>query len=113
MPINSRQKGKRGERAWAQFLTERGFPARRGAQYAGAGVHQGYDNVTPDVVCKKLDEFHFEVKWVEALNLYAAMQQAQSDAGERWPVVAHRKNRTDWLVTMSAEHFLALLTSKA
>lgn len=112
MPINSRDKGKRGERDFSKFLTDAGFPARRGAQYAGAGIHQGYDDLTPDIVCKKLDEFHFEVKWVESLNIWKAMEQASHDCGERFPVVAHRRNGTEWLVTMKAEHFLSLIKSK-
>jgi Holliday junction resolvase len=53
--LNSNQKGKRGEREAAAFLTDEGFPARRGQQFAG-----GTDS--PDVVCESLSGLHFEVK---------------------------------------------------
>lgn len=101
--MNSRQKGARGEREWRDFLKrEGGYHARRGQQFSGA-------NGDPDVVCEELDGFvHMEVKRVENLNLYRAMEQSIADAevkGET-PVVAHRKNGKPWLVTMRAEDWL-------
>lgn len=103
MSINSRQKGARGERAWRDKLREAGFAsARRGQQFAG-----GPDS--PDVVCDDLPGIHWEVKCVEKLNLADAMDQAIRDAGAKIPVVAHKKNRGDWHVTLRADDFLALL----
>lgn len=61
---SSRDKGGRGERELAKFLTDRGFPAQRGCQHAG-----GPDS--PDVKCESLDEFHIEVKRTEKLTLFA------------------------------------------
>lgn len=50
--------------------------------------------------------FHFEVKAVEKLNLEAACNQAERDSrGEKPWIVAHRRNRGPWRVTMSAETF--------
>ena len=72
-PMNSREKGKRGERQWRDELRAEGFHARRGQQFAG-----GADS--PDVVCEELRGFHFEVKAVERLNIEDAMEQA-SPAG--------------------------------
>lgn len=98
----SRQKGKRGEREWAAFLSGNGCAARRGVQYQG-----GPDS--PDVVCEALASFHFEVKRTEALQLFPALAQACSEAPvASVPVVAHRKNRTGWVVVMRAEDWIAL-----
>ena len=95
----SRQKGKRGERMWAEFLRSHGFAARRGVQYDGG-------HGSPDVVCHELQHW-FEVKFVEALNIHAAMAQAVGDAPTgRVPVVAHRRNRGEWLITMRAEDWI-------
>lgn len=99
--MNSKQKGKRGEREWARWLTDRGFGARRGQQYAG-------DPTAPDVVCDRLP-YHFEVKRVEHLNLRDACAQAEGDSGDRPWVVAHRRNDAPWLVTMLAEDWIDLL----
>jgi len=102
MPINSKAKGARGERLWRDQLREAGFAARRGQQFAG-----GTDS--PDVICEELSGLHQEVKCVEALNLDKAIEQAVKDGkGKSW-IVAHKKNRTKWRVTMSAELFFALL----
>ena len=102
--MNSREKGKRGERRWRDVLREAGFlKAHRGVQYAG-----GTDS--PDVACPELPGIHFEVKAVEALNIWRAMDQSIRDAGERkTPVVAHTRNRSGWLVTMRADDWLTLI----
>jgi Holliday junction resolvase len=104
MGKSSREKGKRGEREFCALLTKCGFPAHRAVQYKG-----GHDS--GDISCEDLDPIlHFEVKRVERLNLWEAMAQAVGDAGEgQRPVVAHRANHKPWLVTLKAEHFLALL----
>ena len=100
--INSRQKGKRGERMWRDQLREHGFTARRGQQYAG-GIE------SPDVVCEELSNLHQEVKFVENLNLDKACEQAIRDGGGKPWIVAHKKSNKDWKVTMSADLFFKLL----
>ena len=98
--MNSRQKGKRGELEVAHLLREYGFEARRGQQFSGA-------NGDPDVV--GLPGIHLEVKRVEKLNLAAAMQQSIRDARiNEIPIVMHRKNRGQWLVTMTFEDWMKL-----
>jgi hypothetical protein len=100
--MNSRVKGKVGEREFAALLRSEGFEARRGQQYSGGSE-------SPDVVCPALDWLHIEVKRVQALNLDNACAQAKGDAkGKPW-VVAHRRNHAPWLVTMRAETFFRLL----
>jgi hypothetical protein len=50
-----------------------------------------------------------EVKCVESLNLYKAIEQAKRDAGEKHFIVAHKRNGTGFHVTMSDELLFALL----
>lgn len=99
---NSRQKGKRGELELAKILREHGYEARRGQQFSGA-------NGDPDVV--GLPGYHIECKRVEKLNLDLAMSQSERDAreGER-PIVVHRKNRGEWLVTLHLADFLEVIS---
>ena len=97
---NSRQKGKRGELELAHLLQEYGIPARRGQQYAGA-------NGDADVV--GLQGYHIECKRVEKLNLYKAMKQSETDAKpSETPIVCHRTDRQEWLVTLRLPDFLRL-----
>lgn len=90
--ISSRQKGARYERELARAFRAEGYDARRGQQYSGA-------NGDADVV--GLPGIHVEAKHVEHLNIHHAMDQAVRDAraGEL-PVVFHRKNNCETLVTM-------------
>jgi hypothetical protein len=60
-------------------------------------------------VCPDPPGFHFEVKAVERLNVNEAMAQAVDDAGQKMPVVAHKRSRGDWLVTMRASDWFKLL----
>ena len=102
--MNSRQKGKRGELELAAVLRAHGYSARRGQQYAGA-------NGDADVV--GLPGVHIECKRVERLNLDAAMAQAVRDARDgELPVVAHRRSRQPWLVTMRLEDWLKWMKAK-
>jgi Holliday junction resolvase len=100
--INSRQKGCRGERLWRDVLREEGFTARRGQQFSGG-------TESPDVICDELKSLHMEVKFVERLNLEQACEQADRDRGVKPYIVAHKKSRSGWKVTMEASLFFALL----
>jgi Holliday junction resolvase len=94
--MNSRRKGKVGEREFASLLREHGFDARRGQQFCGSPE-------SPDVVSGALAWLHVEVKRVQNLNLTDACAQAAADStGKPW-IVAHRRNHAPWLITMRAE----------
>lgn len=102
MAINSREKGRRGEVELARKLREYGYVnARRSQQYCGA-------NGDADIV-DALDGVHIECKRVERLNIEDAMAQSKHDAREgEIPVVMHRKNNCEWLVTLQLERFIEL-----
>lgn len=96
--MNSRAKGAQGERELARKLRDYGYEARRGQQFSGA-------NGDPDVV--GLEGIHIECKRVERLNLEDAMAQSRRDARDgEIPVVMHRKNHCEWLVTMTLEDWI-------
>ena len=105
--MNSKRKGSDGERELVSLLRSVGIEAHRNDQmYIG-----GKNN--PDVsanVCGK--DLHIEVKRVERLNINEAMEQAVRDASENsFPVVVHRKNRSQWLITMPLHEWLRMMSS--
>ena len=97
--MNSRAKGSRGELELSHVLKNYGYDARRGQQYSGSPE-------SPDVI--GLPDIHIECKRVERLNIEEAMKQSIRDAGNDTPVVMHRKNRGEWLVTLKLEDFIRL-----
>ena len=99
--MNSRAKGKAGELELAAYLREHGVEARRGVQFSG-----GSDS--PDVVTD-LPNIHIECKRTEYSSPYPWLGQAIRDAGDKMPVVFHRRSRCDWIVVMRAEDFLKLV----
>lgn len=104
MGLMSRNKGKLGEREFAQLCQEHGFDVRRTAQCRGNTGQAGDVEGLPGV--------HVEVKRTERLNLAAAYAQSVNDAkvggNGDVPIVAHRSSRQPWLVTMSAEDWLRM-----
>lgn len=105
MAINSKQKGARFERLLASRFRDYGYDkARRTAQYCGN------TGDASDVV--GLPYLHIEAKHVERLNIYDAMAQAKRDAkaGGKGllPVVFHKKNNCEILVTMEIDSFMEL-----
>lgn len=104
MGLYSRNKGKEGEREWARICREQGYDAHRTAQFRGNTGAAGDVEGLPGI--------HQEVKRVEHLNLVQAMMQSTNDAAEEdkgnIPIVAHRKNRLGWLVTMRAEDWFTI-----
>jgi len=88
-----RQKGKAGEReAAAAWTAAFGVFARRGRQYSGS-------DDSPDIVTGH-GWLHLEVKRTESGNPYRWLEQAIEDAGDKIPVVLHRRNREEWIVVM-------------
>ena len=101
MTINSRAKGARGEREFAAFMRSLGFQARRGQQFTGSAD-------SPDVV-HSIPGVHLEIKRVEALHLWPSIDQAKRDAGDKVPIVMHRKNKREWVAILDAATLLWIL----
>jgi hypothetical protein len=99
-PINSRAKGKRAELALAQILSP----------------------YWPEV-CRNLDQFgkdkrdllncagvHWQVKHVESLNIWKALNQAMDEAASTdTPIVAFRRNRSPWFAALELDELIPLL----
>ena len=101
--INSRDKGCVGEREFAHYLSDAGFPAERGQQHAGG-------NESPDVRCPALADVHFEVKRTEKGNPYDWLAQCIRDAASgKMHIVAHRRNHQEWIAVLPMDELMRLL----
>ena len=91
--INSRAKGKTGERELAKLLRTQGFTeARRGQQYCGASGDA-------DVIGVK--GIHIECKRQERVQDELWIKQAEDDARKgEIPVVIYRRNHEQWKVLL-------------
>lgn len=100
----SRDKGKRAEREFAKLCQEYGFDVQRTAQCKGKTGAAGDIEGLPGI--------HIEVKHVERLNLREAMAQsirdAEAEGKDKFPIVAHKKNNAEWLVTMRGRDWLQM-----
>ena len=108
--VNSKAKGARGERMFRDLCREHGWSGvRRTQQYCGN------TGDAADVV--GLPGIHVEVKNVERLSLTDAMAQSVHDTAEEGkgnlPIVASKKNRQGWIISMRAEDWFKLYNAWA
>ena len=99
----SKSRGARGELLWRDECHKAGFTqVQRGGQLP---FQRG--RALADVI--GLPMLHIECKFVEKLNVRAAMEQSANDCQEgQMPILAHKTSREPWLVTMRAEDFFTL-----
>ena len=103
MSINSRAKGKAGELEAAHAINDL-LPrahARRSQQFQGTA--EGADLVAPG-----LPNLWLESKRVERLNVDAVMAKSLTQCGTLAPVIVHRKNNAEWLVTVRLSDLIAV-----
>ena len=103
--VNSKQKGARFERELASRFRDYGYTeSRRTAQYCGN------TGDASDVI--GLPGLHIEAKHQETMRLYDWIDQAKRDAeaggNNALPVVFHKKNYADILVTMTFDDFMTI-----
>lgn len=103
MPINSKQKGARFERQLAKIFRDYGYTdARRTAQYCGN------TGDASDVV--GLPKLHCEAKHQNTMHLYDWVAQAVRDSEKsgNLPVVFHKKDNAEILVTLRLDDFMKI-----
>jgi len=108
--MNSRDKGNRGEREWRDILNKT-FHTKYARTPLSGGLDLKGDIMrtygSPKTIA---DEFHWEIKRVEKLNIHSAMRQAIRDSRPPLiPCVPFRKNSEDWLLCLRADDFISLL----
>jgi len=108
--VNARNKGNKGEREWRDVLN-----STFGAKFARTPLSGGLDLKgdimrtygSPKTIA---DEFHWEIKRVEKLNIHQAMAQAIRDSRPPLlPCVPFRRNHEEWMICIQAKDFLNLL----
>jgi hypothetical protein len=104
MAKTQKDKGARGEIMFRDFCREHGFSQ---VQRGGQLPFQKGDKLA-DVI--GLAGVHLEIKNVEKLNVREAEEQAEADCQKsgRLPILAHKKNRKPWLITMRADDWILM-----
>ncbi len=95
-----KSRGNRAEREIVDILKAKGYPAYRNFASGGYG---GSDIIG-------LPGFAVEVKMVEKLNLWKALEQSESAASPtETPCVFFRRNRSRWYAALPLEDLLGLI----
>ena len=102
---NSKAKGARYEREIAHILKTYGYNARRTQQYCGA------TDESSDVV--GLDGFHIECKHYANTGFkYEWLDQAIRDCNNNIPIVVHKIDRKESVVTLRLTDFLEIIKNE-
>lgn len=108
MGARSRNKGMRGELEVVALLREHGLKTRRSAQMQSAARYAKTSQAVPDVIIEG-SPFWLEVKRGKRVNWRAAFAQASSECSETdTPVVVHRDDHGEWMVTARLEDILEI-----
>lgn len=101
MGAMSRNKGAKGEREFVSLAKARGFDAKRSFFQIGGDR----EDVTG------IEGYAVEVKRTERLELWGALAQAKeaADKANTTPLLAFRRNRSEWHVAMPLDSFFDLL----
>jgi len=107
MPINSKKKGNKFENQVANFFTDNGIKMSRDSA-SGAGTREKGD-------VSNSQNFHLECKAVKKINLLKVWNKAKVECKKTHnkPVLAIRFDNMpegEFLITISNDHFLELLT---
>lgn len=104
MPINSRRKGKVGELEardhWNRLVPNAN--SKRSQQHSGT-------ESASDLISPGTPGLWLEVKRVQSLNIHAVFEKSREQCGSLTPVVLHRKNGTEWLVTFPLEQIASFV----
>jgi hypothetical protein len=100
-PLNSRSKGKKGEQEFINQHLRPHWPK------AARNIDQTKDDKRD---CVNVAGVHWQIKRTETLRVWAAIEQAESEAAATdTPVVAFRRNRSRWYCIVDADELVALL----
>lgn len=93
--MNAKQKGNKGEKEWAECLRQSGLDSAAGRNYSSGNNTQKSD------VHNSLN-YNFEVKRVEKLNIFKAIDQTEKDCAmtHAKPAVVFRRNNDDWWIAL-------------
>ncbi len=94
MPINSQQKGKRGEREVAKMINKAlGCNVRRTPGSGGLGFKGDIIDINPD---SPVFKFHFEIKNQKNITIPAWIKQAEGDcSSSKTPILVY-KHKGEW-----------------
>ena len=100
MSRRERDKGAAGEREVAAIFRAHGFDCDRVPNSGGLRLKGDLYGELP---------VHVEVKRQERAQVWAWWEQAAEEAGAGWPVLAFRRNRSEWLAVVRLVDLVGLL----
>ena len=107
-PQSCKQKGRKFQQQIVQSIKET-FPVLRDNDVKSTSMGCGGEDVVMSPLAESIFPYSVECKNVEKLNVYAALEQAATNAPrKKTPILAMRRNRTKAYAVIQWDHFMEL-----
>lgn len=111
-PRSRKAKGREFQKEVRDMLLE-SFPALEPDDVKCALMGESGEDLKLSPAARKSIPYSIEAKRQERLNIWEALEQAESNAKDgTTPVVFFRRNRSKAFVVLPAEHFVELISKK-
>ena len=105
---SAKNKGKRLQNNVRDLLLET-FNQLEPDDIKSAIMGESGEDIKLSPAARKLIPYSFECKNQEALNIWSALEQAETNAGDYDPVLIFKRNRTKTYVVIEIEKFIELI----
>ncbi len=108
---SAKAKGRRLQQKVASLLVE-SFDELQPDDIRSTGMGQSGEDIQLSPLARTKIPFSFECKNQERLNIWSAIEQAESNASEYAPAIVFKRNRTKTYVAIQIEDFINLIKNK-
>ena len=108
---SSKAKGRRLQNNLRDIL-RKVFPSLEEDDIKSQTMGMTGEDIVLSPAAKKAIPYSFECKNVERLNIWQAIEQAESNCEDRTPVVVIKRNRTNPYVVLDLNKFIKLIGEK-
>ena len=110
-PRSSKAKGRRLQNALRDLL-RKAFPKLEEDDIKSQTMGMPGEDIVLSPAARKLIPYSFECKNVERLNIWESLEQAESNADNRTPVLVFTKNRKGTYATVPLDILMKLIKEK-
>ena len=110
-PRSAKNKGKRLQNKIRDLILEK-FDILEPDDVRSITMGDSGEDILLSPAARKLFPFSVECKNQEKLNIWSALQQAESNAGKHIPLLVFKRNRSKTYVTIELEEFIKLINDK-
>jgi len=108
---SAKAKGRRLQNMLRDILRDT-FPELEEDDIKSQTMGMSGEDIVLSPAARKIIKYSFECKNVERLDLWKSLQQAETNCGDRTPVLVFKRNHTETYVAFNLDCFIDLIKEK-